>query len=773
MDAKLSTLEGYLLSLRDLPEPKQLSVLRRYYSEMYQVIAEVGANKALLPKLSQWPLNAVFRVVQEAAKNLKLTSFSPGFSLNEVIDSLRPTVITVEEIPSAEEDHNMEEAAVPALEQARRNQWLKEEADAQKQKREGKPAGKGKGHDENREGKVLTGGKRKTQQEPSPVSDAAIEPHRKPTTGDEESSAESDAPSVPTCCSDKSKGKGKATAEELDQHIQEAKARVIRLPPRLEDEEDEDEDLAEQLAKIQSYQPRPRGEGTSKNVASSEGEEDRMKGVVEQAEEKVQDKDEDEEEEEAEEKSSTEAEEEPSDEKEPAAVAVTPGGMVIPKGTHIAPPPADGTVKGWAGKIASVKVNVPGCAKCQIQGNKCYMKWDDGPIEGACHYCSRHHISCSLSKRTSKSSKEPKEPKPPKAPKGPKPKEKKATSAGKNKDKKSRSAATKELAARLSQAHGIIEKLEERISDLESGSLVESLHATCAVQKDLEQATDRNFVEIARAYEELHVAHNELRGHVLALGRTDQFLFNNIEAALMGMHSHLPLEWRGTDPKVKPTQLNLRDSAGEPIQHRVANPVLRFAKYSLPPQGTVIHCDGPWPDKYATRFLPARTGEMFLVQLLNPQRPATATPKQVAQSLAEYRARNPTAASASGHRTPQAQGVLNSVSPNVLAPPGSPTLRRAFPVAPMMPTPLQALQNPQVAPSVSTGLGSKDGPTAQSSTGQETGTTDPETAADDSESMDVDEPPSVPTDRTCARRRAAEKAVRGAKQGRGRGRGGA
>ncbi|KAF9031767.1 hypothetical protein BJ165DRAFT_1535324 [Panaeolus papilionaceus] len=381
--------------------------------------------------------------------------------------------------------------------------------------------------------------------------------------------------------------------------------------------------------------------------------------------------------------------------------------------------------------------------------------------------------------------KEPKEPKPLKVPKGPKPKEKKAASAGKNKDKKSRSAATKELAACLSQAHGIIEKLEEQISDLESGSLVESLHATRAVRKDLEQATDRNFVEIARAYEELRVAHNELRGHVLALGRTDQFLFNNIEATSMGMRSHLPLEWRGTDPKVKPTQLNLRDSAGEPIQHCVANPVLRFAKYSLPPQGTVIHHDGPWPDKYATGFLPARTAEMFPVQSLNPQhpatatpqRPATATPQQVAQSLAEYRARNPTAASVSGHRTPQAQGVLNSaghhVSPNVLAPPGSPTLRRAFPVAPMTPTPLQALRNPQVAPSVSTGLGSKDGPTAQSSTGQETGTTDPETAADDSESMDVDEPPSVPADRTHARRRAAEKAVRGAKQGRGRSRGGA
>ncbi|KAF9031768.1 hypothetical protein BJ165DRAFT_1411074 [Panaeolus papilionaceus] len=337
MDAKLSTLKGYLLSLRDLPEPKQLSVLRRYYSEMYQAIAEVGANKALLPKLSQWPLNAVFRVVQEAAKNPKLTSFSPGFSLNEVIDSLRPTVITVEEIPSADEDHNMEEAAASAeqisrleqaaLERARRNQRLKEEADAQKQKREGKPAGKGKGHDEKGEGKVATGGKRKTQQEPSPVSDAAIEPHRKPTTGDEESSTESDAPSVPTRRSDKSKGKGKATAEELDQHIQEAKARVIRPPPRLEDEEDEDEDLAEQLAKIRSYQPRPRGEGTSKNIASSKGEEDRMEGVVEQAEEKVQDEDEDEEEEEAEEKSSAEAEEEPSDEKEPAAAAVTPGGM--------------------------------------------------------------------------------------------------------------------------------------------------------------------------------------------------------------------------------------------------------------------------------------------------------------------------------------------------------------------------------------------------------------------------------------------------------------
>ncbi|KAF9030896.1 hypothetical protein BJ165DRAFT_1616612 [Panaeolus papilionaceus] len=730
----------------------------------YQAIAEVGANKALLPKLSQWPLNDVFRVVQEAAKNPKLTSFSPGFSLNEVIDSLRPTVITVEEIPSAEQDHNMEEAAASAeqisrleqaaLERARRNKQLKEEADAQKQKREGQPAGKGKGNDEKGEGKVVTGGKHKTQQEPSPVSDAAIEPHQKPTTGGEESSAESDPPSVPTCRSDKSKGKGKATVEELDQHIQEVKARVICLPPRLEDE-----DLAEQLAKIRSYQPRPRGEGTSKNVASSEGEEDRMEGVVEQAEEKVEGDEEDEEEEEAEEKSSAEAEEEPSDETEPAAAAVTPGGIVIPEGAHIAPPPADGTVKGWAGKIASVKVNVPGCAKCQIQGNKCYVKWDDGPIEGACHHCSRHHISCSLSKRTSKSSKEPKEPKepkPPKALKGPKPKEKKAASAGKNKDKKSRSAATKYL---------------------ESGSLVESLHATCAVRKELEQAANRNLAEISKAYEELRVAHNELRGHVLALGRTDQFLFNNIKAALMGMRSHLPLEWRGADPKVKPTQLNLRDSAGEPIQHRIANPILGFAKYSLPPQGTVISRDGPWPEKYATGFLLARTGEMFPVQPLNPQRPATATPEQVAQSLAEYRARNPTAASASGHRTPQAQGVLNSaghrVSPNVLAPPRSPTLRQAFPVAPMTPTPLQALRNPQLAPSVSTGLGSKDGPTAQSSTGQETGTTDPETAADDSGPMDVDEPQSVPTDRTRARRCAAEKAVRGAKQGRGCGRGGA
>ncbi|KAF9033361.1 hypothetical protein BJ165DRAFT_1534641 [Panaeolus papilionaceus] len=241
-------------SLRDLLEPKQLSVLCRYYSEMYQAIAEVGVNKALLPKLSQWPLNAVFRVVQEAAKNPKLTSFSPGFSLNKVIDSLRPTVITVEEILSVEEDHNMEEAAASA-EQISRLEQLKEEADAQQQKREGKPAGKGKGHDEKGEGKVATGGKRKTQQEPSPVSDAAIKPHQKPTTGGEESSAESDAPSVPTRRSDKSKGKGKATAEELDQHIQEAKARVICLPLRLEDEEDEDEDLAEQLAKIRSYQP--------------------------------------------------------------------------------------------------------------------------------------------------------------------------------------------------------------------------------------------------------------------------------------------------------------------------------------------------------------------------------------------------------------------------------------------------------------------------------------------------------------------------------------
>ncbi|KAF9033362.1 hypothetical protein BJ165DRAFT_1534642 [Panaeolus papilionaceus] len=289
------------------------------------------------------------------------------------------------------------------------------------------------------------------------------------------------------------------------------------------------------------------------------------------------------------------------------------------------------------------------------------MKWDDGPIEGACHYCSCRHISCLLSKRSSKSSKEPKEPKPLKVLKGPKPKEKKAASA--------------ELAAHLSQAHGIIEKLEERISDLESGSLVESLHTTCAIRKELEQAADRNLAEISRAYEELRVAHNELRGHVLTLGRTDQFLFNNIKAASMGMCSHLPLEWWGADPKVKPTHLNLRDSAGEPIQHRVANPVLGFTKYSLPPQGTVINCDGPWPEKYATGFLLARMGEMFPVQPLNPQRPAMATPEQVAQSLAEYRAQNPTAASASGHRTPQAQGVLNSaghcVSPNVLAPPRS------------------------------------------------------------------------------------------------------
>ncbi|KAF9039984.1 hypothetical protein BJ165DRAFT_1530973 [Panaeolus papilionaceus] len=215
------------------------------------------------------------------------------------------------------------------------------------------------------------------------------------------------------------------------------------------------------------------------------------------------------------------------------------------------------------------------------------------------------------------------------------------------------------------------------------------------------------------------------------------------------------MEWRGADPKVKPTQLNLRDSAGEPIHQRVANPVLGFAKYSLPPQGTVISRDGPWPEKYATGFLPARTGEMFSVQPLNPHRPATATPEQIAQSLAEYRTRNPTAASASGHCSPQVQSALNSagrrVSQNVAAPPTHPSVAaprtrspapcQGFPIELMTPTPLQSIKNPQLAPLISTGLGSKEGPRAQSSTRKETVTTDADTAADKSEPMDVDQPP--------------------------------
>ncbi|KAF9030048.1 hypothetical protein BJ165DRAFT_1616712 [Panaeolus papilionaceus] len=777
MDTKLSTLKGYLVALHNLPELKQLSVLRQHYSEMYQAIADVGANKALLPKLSQWPLNTVFRIVREASKNPTLTSLSPGFSLNQLIDELQPTVIVLDEEMLAEKDHNLEdqnmdEPAAPAaqmsrldqaaLEQARRNERLREEAEAQKQKPEGKPARKNTGCNEEGEGKVVEGGKRKTQGQPTCVGDDGVERHGKPATGAEESNGEPDVPAVPTGRSDKSRGKGKATTEELEKQMQEAKARVIRPPLRSEDEEDKD--FADQLAKIRNLQCRACGEGTSKQVASSESGEDRMEEVVEQAEENIDDKEEDNKEEEeqkqqgdedddeaAEERASTEAEEQPSDKEGPAAAGVTLGSVVIPTGAHIAPPPADGTVKGWVDKIASLEVHIPPCTRCRNNGNTCYKKWIDGPVQGMCHYCSHCHISCNLSiKRISKSSKEPKEAK---APKGSKPREKKPAAAGKDKSKKSRSAAMKDLAA-------------------QGGSLVESLHTTHVVRKDLEQATDRNFMEIARAYEELRMAHNELQGHVLALGHTDQFLFNKS----MGMRSHLPMEWWGADPKVKPTQLNLRDSAGEPIHHRLANPILGFAKYSLSPQGTVINHDGPWPEQYGTGFLPARTGEMFAVQRLNPKCPATATPEQIAHPQVQ------SALNSAGHRVSQ-NIAAPPTGPPVAAPPTHPSVAapctrspapcQGFPVEPMMPTPLQSIKNPQLAPSISTELGSKKGPRAQSSTRKETVTTDADTATDKSEPMDVDQPPSVLVDRTRARKRAAQAAATGPKKGRGRSRGGA
>ncbi|KAF9039983.1 hypothetical protein BJ165DRAFT_1407128 [Panaeolus papilionaceus] len=456
-------------------------------------------------------------------------------ALRALLTLQRNVIVLDEEMPAEKdcnvEDQNMDEPTAPAAQMSRLDQAaLEEEAEAQKQKPEGKPARKNTGCNEEGEGKVAEGGKRKTQGQPTCVGDDGVERHGKPTAGAEESNGEPDVPAVPTSRSNKLRGKGKATAEELEKQMQEAKARVICPLPRSEDEEDED--FADQLAKIRNLQRREHGEGTSKQVASSESGEDRMEGVVEQAEENIDDEEEDDKEEEeeqkqqgdedddeaaegdedddeaAEERASTEAEEQPSDKEGPAAAGVTPGGVVIPTGAHIAPPPADGTVKGWVDKIASLKVNIPPCTRCRNNGNTCYKKWIDGPVQGTCHYCSHRHISCNLSiKRILKSSKEPKEVK---APKGSKPREKKPVAASKDKSKKSRSAATKDLAACLSQAHGIIEKLEVRISDLECGSLVESLHATCAVQKDLEQATDRNFVEIARAYEELRVAHNEL-----------------------------------------------------------------------------------------------------------------------------------------------------------------------------------------------------------------------------------------------------------------------